>query len=101
MPKLNGEYCFGELLEVRDGTFTNDKGQAVQYKSLHLLVANEDRTTTREKISLPLTFANNSLTVGAYIGVPVRNRYDQAERVNKKKFREGAPILPGELPDRA
>lgn len=103
---LTGEYIFGEIVEIAEGSWLNDKtGKNDPYKNLFMLVPQADRTVTKEKIKLPVTFNNGSVVIGKFYGVPVTTKPPFARRdkngnsvassnVLSRTLREGAPVMP-------
>ena len=97
MPKINGEYVFGEVLETQQGVFTDAKGQTIQFHNLYLLVSNEDRTVDKVKVKLPVTFdSKTAFPVGSSQGVPVKATPVPGQKELSRRLREKAPVLPGE-----
>ena len=96
MTQVSGEYLFGEIVEIKEGSFTNEKnGQTIHYKTLLMLVDHGDRTTTHEKVSLPAAFNPRDLPKGQQFGVPVKHAPNPQERDKvKRRLRENAPLLP-------
>lgn len=91
---LESDLTSGELTEIQNGTFTDPtSGRTSDYKNALVLVGHADRTRTKERIKLPLTFQESQLKVGHTYTFPVELRVSRDKKLGRT-LREDLPILP-------
>jgi hypothetical protein len=92
---LNGDFTFGEFLEVQDGVWKDEAtGKSEPYRNLFILVSNADRSVDRVKIRATPTTNLSHLTVGKHYGVPVTTRQGRERGKLSRSLRPDLPIIP-------
>lgn len=97
---LSGEYLLGEVTDIRETSFPNDRTKQIDhYKDIYLLIDHEDRTRTSERVRAPFTFDTSTLVIGMSYGLPVSTRLPYKKRDGSlsalsRSLRTALPIMP-------